>query len=310
MSELSLNLWRSAPLEARLRFVSELLPAEDSLQGALKEAIGVVQLWRRGAEMESWAQAYPSLVVDTYARLEAVTTLDDEAQQVAGELLRETLGLLDAALRAFGFEWVRPALGESPPSDCRCEGEGKLVAACLRPGLKHRGVVLLPAEVQLGDAAALAAEPNLQAPQIQPVGAVRPVGPIGSTSEVPDWLRTLQQRGSSLHLPALEALVSAGASADDALLFRAADGLREVLSCEDGGSSLRTWLKDALKLEVLQPSQGTSFDPQKMQAVSERRTVHEHEADTVARLERPGFAKEGRVIVPAEVVRYVAGDAW
>jgi len=44
--------------------------------------------------------------------------------------------------------------------------------------------------------------------------------------------------------------------------------------------------------------------------VSERGAVREHELDSVAGLERPGFSREGRVLAPAAVVRYVAGETW
>ena len=305
MSELSLSLWRSAPLDARLRFASELLPPEDDLQGALKEAIGVVQLWRRGAELEAWAVSYPSLVADTVAALEVGSSFDDEAHTTAGELLREARTLLDSALRACGFEWISPRAGDPPTPDCRCEGEGAVVSVCLRSGLRHRGVLVHPAQVRLGADGAVAEAASEGAF----AGVMGRTGPIGSASGTPDWLRSLHQRGEAPGLAEVQELVARGSGAEDAVVVSALGGLRSILSGE-GGESLRSWLKAELNVEVLEPREGVPFDPMAMAAVGERRTVHEHEAGAVARLEQPGLAREGRILAPAEVVRYVAGETW
>lgn len=306
MSDLTLSLWRSAPLDARLRFDSELLPSDDPLQSALKEAIGVVQLLRRGPELEAWAKAYPSLVVDTAASLSARSELDDEAHRVAIQLLDETRELLARSLHASGFEWIIPQPGEPPPADCRVGGEGPVVAACLNPGLRHRGALLLAAEVRLGECG-----PTLEsAPQKASVPAMAPPSPVGASSVSPDWLRAFEQCAEAPSLSAVQELAARGSGADDALIAAAAEGLRCILGSEDQGGPLRSWLKEELHVELLEPREGEAFEATTMITVSERRTVHDHEADTVARLERVGFAREGRVLVPAEIVRYVAGEAW
>lgn len=73
---------------------------------------------------------------------------------------------------------------------------------------------------------------------------------------------------------------------------------------EEAREPLQTWLRDVLGITILSPANGEPFRREIMETVGTRRTAHPREAGTVARVERVGLQWQGRLLFPAQVVRY------
>ena len=156
--------------------------------------------------------------------------------------------------------------------------------------------------------------------------------------EMPDWLRMLSQRTFGCEIPAVPRLMAqllalkdlpariASVSEEaattllrDTLLpllpllgLRYADSLPDIP--ETWGAvflearlPLLEWLEKRMELRLVAPARGDGFDARAMEAVETRRTVHEKENETVAKLERIGVVWRARPLIPAQVVRYTTG---
>ena len=166
---------------------------------------------------------------------------------------------------------------------------------------------------------------------------------VGQTAErvegeMPDWLRLLSQRTFGCEVPAVSRLMeqllalkdlpvriasvpeeAAAALLTDTLLpllpllgLRYADSLPGIP--ENWGAvflearpPLLEWLEKRMELRLVAPARGDGFDARTMDAVETRRTVHEKENETVAKLERIGVVWRTRALIPAQVVRYTTG---
>lgn len=336
------RVWQSAPLGTRLRFLAELLDEDHPLHKPVREAESLIGLARRGSELEDWLGSYPSLFVDAYSAL-IVAPCPAEApalELVAGTALEASRDVLDGQLDGFGVTWIAPVPGESPGAEHVIAGEEPSAEAtpgsvvrCARRGLRRRGRVLLPAQVYVARAAAGNASTAAAPPEKPPVGANDPT-PAAPADEWPDWLRTLHRASQRESAPAITDAVAGltrlvgylteGEAADDEALRGVAAPLLPLL----GGAApvptgtsgtwaeelartrpaILAWLSDSASLELIAPAAGDGFDSETMQATSIRRTAHPHEHGLVAKLEGPGFRREGRPIIPARVVQYRAGD--
>jgi len=168
-------------------------------------------------------------------------------------------------------------------------------------------------------------------------------GAVGQTAErvegeMPDWLRLLSQRTFGCEIPAVSRLMeqllalkdlpvriasvseeAVAALLTDTLLpllpllgLRYADSLSDIP--ENWGTvflearpPLLEWLEKRMELRLVAPARGDGFDARTMEAVETRRTVHEKENETVAKLERIGVVWRARPLIPAQVVRYTTG---
>jgi hypothetical protein len=174
--------------------------------------------------------------------------------------------------------------------------------------------------------------------------SVPPLAPVPQTAEasdLPDWLRMLSQRTFGCDLPVVTSLTAqvialkdlpvrlTAAPAEteartlliDALQpllpllgLRYADGLPDIpevwgAAFLDVREPLLAWLADKIALSLVAPARGDSFDPQTMEALETRRTVHAKEDETVAKLERIGLLWRERPVIRAQVVRYSIGGA-
>jgi hypothetical protein len=70
---------------------------------------------------------------------------------------------------------------------------------------------------------------------------------------------------------------------------------------------LAPWLETRGGISLVAPEERAPFLAEQMEATDSRRTAHPHEDNTVARLERVGMLRQGRVLHPARVIRYEAG---
>ena len=159
-----------------------------------------------------------------------------------------------------------------------------------------------------------------------------------AAKDLPDWLRMLGQRTFGCELPAVSAFADqitalsklpgriAGEIAENEARAIVTDAMRPLLPLlglryadglpgipETWGAvfldvrePLSAWLKETLELCALVPVRGARFDPQTMEAVETRRTVHANENETVSRVERVGLIWRGRPLMRAEVVRYAS----
>ncbi len=154
-------------------------------------------------------------------------------------------------------------------------------------------------------------------------------------SDLPDWLRILGQRTFGWDLPAITSLVdkvfalndlpaqlmleppeAAGKLLNDALQpllpllgMRYADGIPGIPEEQgkvllDVREPLLAWLTERMRVLPIAPVRGEAFDPQTMEEVETRRTVHAHEDKTVAKLERIGLSWRDSPLIRAQVVRY------
>jgi molecular chaperone GrpE (heat shock protein) len=427
------QVWQSAPLTLRLKFVRELLPDEHQLQAMLKEASALEDLRKRGRDLETWVANYPSLFADAMQSLESGTGFQATAQHTAEhkiepveilaiQTLEEAKSTLSGTLQALGITWIAPAPGDMVQSEHEVIGEevspqpeGR-IASLRRRGFRVQGRAAMPAQVTRAVAAGSAtgpagesgsgsgsptsptgpasptnhastsepppksshteagaangppaantkglestAEPaarqdllphsvpavehaTAQPPADPTHGATAPITPITLTGEMPDWLRMLVQRTHGcesqpalrivyqivklVNLPGqlgrdstVDAVVAALTEALVPLLpllgLRYADGLPGVdapwgavlLEARD---PLISWLRDNPQVNVIAPIRGQKFDPQTMEAIETRRTVHESENDTVSRVDHVGLQWRDRTLVRAGVVRYVIEGA-
>jgi len=176
---------------------------------------------------------------------------------------------------------------------------------------------------------------------VPPPTAVQPVTPLTITGEMPDWLRMLIQRTHGcdsqpvlrfvyqivklVNLPAQlgreRTAETIAAALTETLLpllpllgMRYADALPEVdtqwgavlLEVRD---PLISWLSEKPQVTVLAPVRGQKFDPQTMEAIETRRTVHESENETVSRVDGIGLIWRDLPLVRARVVRYATEGA-
>jgi molecular chaperone GrpE (heat shock protein) len=70
--------------------------------------------------------------------------------------------------------------------------------------------------------------------------------------------------------------------------------------------SLLAWLKEKASVSLISPFRGAAYDPETMETVETRRTVHASEHETVAKVERVGLMWRDRPLVRAQVVRYAS----
>jgi molecular chaperone GrpE (heat shock protein) len=357
------EVWEGAALPVRLAFEQVALAREHPLQGALREAAALVDLWRKGGELESWVSGYPVLFLEAWEKLSpAVDATSGAAELLARETLAEVRSLLENTLRARGIEWVAPRPGE-PVNEAHTVvgevsapgvGEGR-VARSVRPGLRRGGTLLIPAQVYRQTAGAAPTEPaqpaalsqpttpfTSQASSPPPVTATPTADPVptapvapppvsAASTERPEWLRELERRGAGAagpHGPVMEALRVLAAPesstlADDALgsviapLLTALGPARGVTlegapepwrqAWESALPQLAPWLETRGGLSLVAPEERAPFLAEQMEATDSRRTAHPHEDNTVARLERVGMLRQGRVLHPARVIRYEAG---
>lgn len=353
------RVWQTAPLDERLAFIQGILSSEHPHQAPVAEAIGLVELWQKGPELENWLTTYPSLFADSVARLDVPDSDPSDAGQLAWETLQDARELLDHHLRAMGVEWIVPAPGDLVTSDHEVIGDEPAagvqsgrVARVHRPGFRRRGTLCLPAlvvralpwtgplpEPMSAPRAAVEAPPPPPVPRTElrvspePSGPASPA-PAAGAGEWPDWLRRLQRASMGTGSPAVERLLrSLACLADEARCGEVPDGraaelLTPLLPLLGPGQTsgdglpdgwlqafrqsreeLCEWLRSELSVEVLWPSERAPFDLVAMEAAGTRRTAHPHEQGTVAKVERVGLRREGRVLAPARVVRYETGDS-
>jgi molecular chaperone GrpE (heat shock protein) len=340
--ELLQRIWLAAPLVVRLEFAAGVLEPTHGCQAVLQEASELVELCHKG-DLDAWLTNYPSLFADAVARL---CVSPSEGTGDAGRLVREVLGetreLLDRHLQALGVEWIGPEPGAEIADEHEVAGDESVpgvtagrVARVQRPGLRRRGRVVLPAQVvRAMDGGPVVRRPDPSLPATVPVTPPLPHAEPPRTDAWPEWLRSLQRR--SLNCTAATEIIDAlsGLGADVSMEGGAAlsdDELRRRLvplvpllgphahavpgltpewleAFQASRPELLTWLS-AVDVEVIWPAERAAFDPATMETAGERRTAHPHESGTVARVEQVGLKREGRVLVPARVVRYVRGAA-
>jgi molecular chaperone GrpE (heat shock protein) len=161
---------------------------------------------------------------------------------------------------------------------------------------------------------------------------------LPSSLSVPAWLRTLQRRSVGIDsedvqqvMNHLLSLAEAGAQnqeggVDDDRLRDLLSPLLPLLGPGQGArlyalpeawaqaflesqNDMHAWMTDALALQVIAPAERDPFEPTAMQATGERRTAHAHERGTVAKTECAGIGREGRILIPAKVIRYDTGGS-
>jgi hypothetical protein len=255
-----LRAWEGASLALRLKFVRELLPAENPCQMVLKEAQGMQELCRNGRELETWLTGYPSLFADAVERLETcVPCGDGPAPELARALLDEARQLLLTEVAALEIDWILPTVGADIGADHEVVGEEEAavpagrIARVKRRGFHRQGELKLPAQVVRSKGQREAPQMVQVAPQTAPPATVedRPMTPARSlpvtvsrqpitanqppaTSHQPpaldpwpDWLRAFQQRSVGCTVPVIAQLFAALRGVADAAARHAAGTLAE-----------------------------------------------------------------------------------
>ncbi len=272
----------------------------------------------------------------------------DPANTLAAQALHEAQTALETTLQALGITWITPALGDAIRADYEVVGDESspqrdgCVARLRRRGFRFQGRLALPAQV-LRSAPYRPTAPTVT-DQIRAAESVPPLAPVPQTAEasdLPDWLRMLSQRTFGCDLPVVASLTAqvialkdlpvrlAAVPAEtearkllsDALQpllpllgLRYADGLSDIpevwgAAFLDVREPLLAWLADKIAISLVAPARGDRFDPQTMEALETRRTVHAKEDETVAKLERIGLLWRERPVIRAQVVRYSIGGA-
>ncbi|MFN3648882.1 MAG: hypothetical protein ACK47B_04800 [Armatimonadota bacterium] len=270
--------WSGAPLALRIGFLSALLGAEHPLQGALHKAAGLLDLLQRPDDLRTWARQDPQALAEARATVQqgAGFAAGTDPETLAVEIVREAAGSVEAGL----------------------------------------------SRLDPGSGPAAAAPPPVTAATSSAVPEASDLG----------WLQVLeeQSRGESswavsTAMRALTQLTEAAGRGepDEGSLRRQLTSLLPLLSADDGAPpagvpeswldgflavrpELLAWLRSALQVELGAPEPGTPFDPAVMEAVGERQPMNPADAGTVARAERVGAYRHGRVLVPTRVVRYVS----
>jgi molecular chaperone GrpE (heat shock protein) len=173
------QVWQSAPLTHRLKFLRELLPEEHRLQPVLNEASALEDLRKRGRDLETWLVNYPSLFADAMQSLETGTQSITAGAHPAGskpeavdilalQTLEEAKTTLSGALQALGITWIAPSPGDLVLSEHEViaderspQPEGR-VAGVRRRGFRVQGRVAMPAQVTRAVAAAESGAYNVQ----------------------------------------------------------------------------------------------------------------------------------------------------
>jgi molecular chaperone GrpE (heat shock protein) len=321
-----------------------VLPPDHPLQAALQEAAGLADLCRSAEELEAWIDGYPTVFAEAASRLAAgPDEPGNEAALLARHVLDSVRELLDAQVRALGIEWVTPRPGD-PTGDGEVVGEEPsavappgAVASVRRSGFRRGGRLVVPAQVLRATAGATTSAAPAPEPEQEPQPPQRST--LNAPASTPNRLPPVRlppvrgwgaQRSSPDWLPALQRELT-GAPSETAGAIRALSDLAERAPTEPSDSEVRSllepalsllgsaavparqpvldWLDEALSIQLIQPAERTPFDPETMEAVGARRTAHLHEAGTVARVESPGLARNGRTLIPARVVRYEMGEA-
>ena len=270
----------------------------------------------------------------------------DPAGTLASQALHEAQAALETTVQALGITWVAPAPGDAVLTEYEVIGEESSgqnagsVARLRRRGFRFQGRLALPAQVLRSAAPATKTQvfPALVEVTNSATPDTLPAKPA-EANDLPDWLRMLSQRTFGCDLPAVSSLAEqvvalndlptrlTGAAAEEAarkvltdalqpllplLGLRYADGLPDIPEAWGAAflevrEPLLAWLAERIGLALVSPARGEGFEPQTMEALETRRTVHANEDETVAKLERIGLLWRGRPLIRAQVVRYSIG---
>jgi molecular chaperone GrpE (heat shock protein) len=331
------RVWAAAGLLPRLRFARSVLPAGHPRLAGLTEVESLVELCEDVGALEAWLVSYPSAFAEAGISLERVPQPDtaDDGDLLACEVLATVRDAVSRCLGTLGVTWVAPRPGDEIPQEAEVLGEepdeavppGR-VKRLGRPGFRRRGRLELPAQV----IRAVRAERSAELSPQPPTPVARPEAGAASllaAEPAPDWLRALQRLGGAPAgiMEALEALAAAAAgTARDSLVTRALEPLVGLLATGWAGEELQAsaawanaaiavriplleWLRQREQVELILPGEHSMVDPSRMEVVGERRTAHAHERGRVARVQRAGLERGGRVLVPARVIRYEPGGS-
>ena len=159
------QMWLSAPLTLRLKFMRDLLPEDHALQNVLKEAMALEELRRRGRDLETWVTNYPALFAEAAQALISGAegnaaapdnSVDSETHPVytlTTQTLQEAQTTLETTLQALGLTWIAPAPGDPILAEHEVIGEERSpqsegrVARSRRRGFRIQGRLALPAQV-------------------------------------------------------------------------------------------------------------------------------------------------------------------
>ncbi len=160
------QVWFSTSLRMRIEIVRVLLPDSNSLQQSLKQAAALEELRARDNSLVSWLTDYPSLFADSWLSLTSnscscVSFMSDcksecilqTVDNLAIQVLTETIDELQSSLSLAGLEWIAPAIGDVLTNEMEavCEeasvGPKNTVARLIRSGFKLQNKMFLPAQV-------------------------------------------------------------------------------------------------------------------------------------------------------------------
>jgi len=227
------DAWYAAPLKLRLQFASNTLPSEHFLQPALKGAVELEDLRRRGNDLENWITRYPIPFADAIRVIKGVAQTGACApEHLAIISLQEAEQALETALQALGLKWITCASGDRVTQECEVVGEESApveagrVARMLRPGIHWRGFLHLPMQVLRATERQTLSDipPAQKAPTLLPLASTDPPGaemqatplemPLSRSAgdpppadRTPEWLRRLQQESISERDPVVTQIV-------------------------------------------------------------------------------------------------------
>ena len=319
-------VWGGATLSVRAQFLLSVLPEQAMLRQALHEVRGLDEMLGAPDRLMEWLIGYPTLFAQSAESLCRFRTTGEIPAQSGGErlaaaLLEELWVALERALEPRGWSWILPLPGQQLGEEHVAVGAvaaggvppGR-IADRVRLGLRRRDEIVLPAQVRTASSE-LAVDPSVLSGTPDPPPVPRSTAGSPGGPAVPAWIGRLQRGGLSQdYLGPLTRLAHAQdepglieALTGAAPLLGGSSGLSGTLSDTDRAELLE-WLSQAWELELIVPSVGDVVDPEQHRSVGSRRTAHLHEADTVARLQAPGFRRQRRVLVPAVVVHYSLGE--
>ena len=327
------EVWETAPPATRLAFVRSMLPEAHPRRTAVQSAATLLELCGSTAELQAWIAGYPAAFAEASAALvvEAPPDAGEPLDALAREVLRAVRAEVAAALSRVGVTWVAPAPGEPVSEECEVVGEAPSgdvatghIQALRRPGFRRNGHLELRAQVICASVSASAS-----AVEARPVAAPPVPHPEPSAGEAPDWLAELQQlaggnSGARAVVAGLASLAGASPQVADRELCRSLEPLLPLFGAGWSAtmpdlppawleafarrrSQVEAWLRARFGVEVLAPRGGEVFEPASMEGTAERRTAHAHEWGTVARVQRAGLRRDGRILARAQVIRYESG---
>ncbi len=319
-------VWADASPSMRAQFLLSVLPEQAAIRQALHEARGLHEMLGAPDRLVEWLIGYPTLFAQTAELLCRFRTTGEIAASSAGErlaavLLEELWTALQRALEPRGWNWILPLPGQQLGEEHVAVGAvaaggippGR-IAVRVRLGLRRGGEIVLPAQVRTA-LSERAVDPSVLTATPDPPPVSRPTAGSPGGPAVPAWIGRLQRGGLSQDY--LGPLTRLAQAQDEPGLIEALTGAAPLLGGSSGLSAtlsdadrteLLEWLSRAWELELIVPSVGDVVDPAQHRSVGSRRTAHLHEADTVARLQAPGFRRQCRVLVPAVVVHYSLGE--